>query len=62
MHWVVKLTSHGGQYRVTIPRELVEKARLEGVEYVKLYSVDEGAIIIGEYHGKRREKRDFPED
>ena len=56
---VVKLTKHYGQYRVTLPRELVERAWLKDVEYVKLYTVSPGRIVIEEYHGKGKEKGDL---
>jgi len=62
MHWVVKFKEHGGQYRVTIPGELVVKADFEGVEYVRLSKAPGGGIIMREYYGKRKEKGDFPED
>jgi hypothetical protein len=62
MDWVVKLTKHGGQYRVTLPRELVVKARLEDVDFVELDSVYPDWIMIKGYHGKEKEKRDLPEN
>jgi len=57
----VKLQRHEGQYRVTIPRELILKADFEGVEFVRLGTGFHTGITIKEYHGKRKEKGDLPE-
>lgn len=62
MGYVVRLTEHGGQYRVTIPRKLVEGAGLEGVLFVSLHKVGRGKILIREYYGERKEKRDLQKD
>lgn len=62
MEWIVKLTRHGGQYRITLPRELIVKAGLEDVKVVKLESVVAGGIVVRGYYGKWKEKRDIPED
>lgn len=62
MGWVVKLQRHGGQYRITIPRGLIEKVGFECAEIVILNAVVKGRIVIEEYYGKGKEKRDLPED
>ncbi|MBA7495719.1 hypothetical protein ES702_06308 [subsurface metagenome] len=62
MHWVVKLQRHGDQYRITLPRELIVKCGFEAVEYVSLLKYGDVGVMIEEYHGKRKEKRDLPED
>ena len=59
---VVKLTHHGGQYRITIPRELLAKVGLGGAEFVKLSMFDRRRIVIEEYYGKGKDKRDLPAD
>ena len=59
---LMKLTEHGGQYRITIPRKLVEAAGLKDAEVVYLYVWDGRVICVEEYYGKRQEKRDIPED
>jgi len=61
MDRVVRLQKHGGQYRVTLPRELIIKAGFEDVEFVKLYRVVPGRIVIEEYYGREKEKGDLPE-
>lgn len=62
MDWVVKLTKHGGQYRITLPRELIFKCGFEEVEFVRLRPMQVFAIKIEEYYGSKKEKRDIPED
>ena len=62
MRRVVKLTNHSGQYRITLPRDLVVKAGLVGVEYVKLDWGMPGRIVIEEYYGKSKEKGVVPEN
>lgn len=62
MDWVVKLQKHGGQYRVTLPRELIIKAGFEEVELVRLEKWPVMGIMIQEYHGKGKEEGDLPED
>lgn len=58
----VKLQRHGGQYRITLPRHLLAVAGLEDAEFLRLSHKLGGMIIIREYYGKRKEKRDVPED
>ena len=62
MEWVMKLMKSYGQYRVTIPRELIEEVGFEKVLLVRLEKICKGGILIDEYHGKSKEKRDLPED
>ena len=62
MKWVVKLSKSYGQYRVTIPRELIEEVCFEDVLFVRLESFPVNTVLITEYHGKGKEKRDIPED
>ena len=62
MDWVVRLTKHGGQYRITLPRGLLSDAGLEDVEFVKLSRAVRGRIIIEEYYGQSKEKRDLQKD
>lgn len=62
MNWVVKLQRHGGQFRVTLPKELILKAGLEDVEVMSLKLVIPGIITLGEYFGKGKEKRGIQEN
>lgn len=61
-HWIVKLTRNRGQTRVTLPRLLIAEMGLEDVELVRLQKGIKGGILIEEYHGQSKEKRDIPED
>jgi len=58
----MKLTKHYGQYRITLPREVIKKEGLEKVEYVMLSRFRGVGIVVEEYHGKSKERRDVPED
>lgn len=60
--WIVKLTRDRGQTRVTLPRLLIAEVGFDDVEVVRLRRGMRGMIIIEEYHGKSKEKRDIPED
>lgn len=62
MDWIVKLQKNEGQYRITLPGELIVKAGLEDVKIVKLVVHLGGGIIVKEYYGKGKEKRDIQED
>lgn len=53
MYCLVKLTCQRGQYRITIPKELIEKKALEAVEVMKLTEGPGGKIILEEYYGKK---------
>jgi len=56
------MTRHKGQYRITLPKELLAECEMEDVEFVDLQKYGTGWIMIGEYYGKRKEKRDISED
>jgi len=58
----MKLSKSYGQYRVTIPRELIEELDFDEVLFVRLLRGIKGGILIEEYHGKGKEKRDIQKD
>lgn len=58
----MKLSKSYGQYRVTIPRELIEELDFDEVLFVRLARGIKGGILIEEYHGKGKEKRDIQKD
>lgn len=62
MRCVVKLTEHHGQYRITLPRELLQGTGLVNTELVVLDGSGWKEIIIREYHGKGKEKGGIQED
>lgn len=61
-HWVVKLQRHGGQYRVTLPLNLIEACGFEDVEYVSLLKYGDVGVMIEEYHGKGKKEGTVPGD
>lgn len=62
MEWVMKLSKSYGQYRVTIPRELIEDIDFDEVLFVRLRKCPGVGILIEEYHGKGKEKGGIQED
>lgn len=62
MNWIVKLQRHGGQFRITLPKELIVKADFEDVEVVSLGKHPVLGIIIREYNGKSKEKSGIQKD
>jgi len=55
--WIQKITPSGGQYRVTIPKDLVKLAGLETARVVEITKIRKGVIKIEEYHGKKSDQR-----
>jgi len=55
--WIQKITPSGGQYRVTIPKDLVKLAGLETARVVEITQIRKGVIKIEEYHGKKSDQR-----
>lgn len=62
MPYHVRLTKHGGQYRVTIPQELIKSLGYEDVEFIEMKDLGCTGILLREYYGKRKEKRDLPKN
>lgn len=62
MSWVVKLQRHGGQFRVGLPRGLIEELGFENVEIVEVEKYAPHWILIREYYGKGKEKSGIQED
>lgn len=54
--WIQKLSVSGGQYRVTIPRYVVEMAELEKAKVVEIWVNKSKTIQIKEYDGKKAKK------
>jgi len=53
--WIQKITHTRGQYRVTIPKDLVKITGLDKARLVEITQIRKGVIKIEEYHGKKRE-------
>lgn len=60
--FIHRITKDRGQYRVTLPKELIENLGLEKTRVVEIWEGEDDTINIKEYHGKRKKKRDIPED
>lgn len=54
--WIQKITEWGGQFRVTLPKDLVKIAGLDKARVVEVSKVKKGVIKIEEYHGKKANK------
>lgn len=62
MPYHVRLTKQSGQYRVTIPLELIKSLGYEDVQFIEMKDLGNTGILIREYYGKKREKRDLSKD
>ena len=58
--FVQKIGPSGGQYRVTLPKLLLEQAGLEKVRVVEMWVTEESIIHIKEYHGRKKTKGRIP--
>lgn len=57
--WIQKINNSGGQYRITIPKDLAKIAGLDKARVVEITKIRKGVIRIKEYYGKEeRENRD----
>lgn len=54
--FIQKISSSGGQYRVTLPKELLKEAGLEKARVVEIWVNKESVVNIKEYHAKKRAK------
>lgn len=51
--WINKIYKQGGQYRVTLPKNLVKELGFEKARIVEISKTSDGSIKIKEYHGKK---------
>jgi len=51
--WIQKIGPYFGQYRVTIPKDLIKIAGLDKARLVEITQIRKGVIKIEEYHGKK---------
>jgi len=54
--WIQKITPSRGQYRVTLPKDLVKIAGLEKARVVEIWLTEGHIIHLREYHGKKTGK------
>jgi len=55
--WIQKLSDSGGQYRVTLPKELIKGTPLEKARVVEIWETENGIVHIKEYDVKKGRKR-----
>jgi len=60
--WIQKITPSGGQYRVTIPKDLVKLAGLDKARVVEIWETEGHIIHLREYHGKKDNEKRVPRD
>lgn len=54
--FIHKITRDRGQYRVTLPKDLVEKLRLEKAKVVEIWATESRIIHIREYNAKNKKR------
>lgn len=52
--FIHKITKDRGQYRVTLPKEIVEEIGIDKARAVEIWSTEESVIHIMEYCGKQK--------
>jgi len=55
--FIQKLSESGGQYRVTLPKDLLKQAGLEKARVVEIWVTEESIVHIKEYHAKNIRKK-----
>ncbi len=59
MLWICKVSDHGGQRRITLPKGFIKKCGLEDAEYIGIDDRDPKRIIIRRLvYGKESEAED----
>lgn len=54
--FIHRITKDRGQYRVTLPKELIENLGLEKTRVVEIWEGEDDTINIQEYHAERLDK------
>jgi len=55
--YIQKLSKSGGQYRVTLPKDLIKMLGLEKARVVEIWETEGHIIHMREYYGKRNKER-----
>ena len=55
--FIQKISSSGGQYRVTLPKDLIKELGFEKTRVVTIESVGKESFLVRAYHGKNIRKR-----
>jgi len=55
--FIQKISDSGGQYRVTLPKDLIKMVGLEKARVVEVWVGEDYIRMLKEYHGKNIRKR-----
>lgn len=55
--WIQKLQESKGQYRVTLPKNLIKELGFEKAKVVEIWGTEGNIINLREYHGKKSSKK-----
>jgi len=58
--WIQKISDSGGQYRVTLPKDLVKALGFEKAKVVEIWEGKNGTMIMKEYHAKKKRRARIP--
>ena len=58
--YIQKIGPSGGQYRITLPKQLLKQAGLEKARVVEMWVTEESIVHIREYHAKKRPNKRVP--
>ena len=52
-----KLTNQHGQYKLTLPKKLVEEIGLDKVDLIEIWETENKIIHVREYYARKRKRR-----
>ena len=55
--FIQKISNSGGQFRVTLPKDLIKVLGLDKARVVEIWEGEDDTIHIKEYHAKKRRKK-----
>ena len=55
--WIQKISDSGGQYRATLPKDLVKALGFQKAKVVEIWEGEDDTIHLKEYHAKKTRKR-----
>ena len=55
--WIQKISDSGGQYRVTLPKDLIKALGFQKAKVVEIWEGEDDTIHLKEYHAKKTRKR-----
>ena len=54
--FIQKISESGGQYRVTLPKELIKSIGFEKARVIEIWRNKDNTIVMRGYHAKKRPK------